>query len=108
MNLPTTLILKVDNQQSAVIDVFEGESELCSLNHRLGSWKVSLPPSPKGQLNITVTFFVNSNGLLKVTATIASLGTIVEAEISKDKGTQTDRQRQIGRQTDKANRRFVE
>jgi len=58
-----------DNQTKMTIDVFEGERSLTKDNHLLGLFDMTdLPPAPRGQVNVRVTFKIDANGLLEVTA----------------------------------------
>ncbi|KAL0230915.1 hypothetical protein GEMRC1_010320 [Eukaryota sp. GEM-RC1] len=59
-----------DNQTSMSIRVYEGESTDPAKNHSLGSFVLSnLPSLPAGQAKADVTFTIDSDGILKVTAT---------------------------------------
>ena len=58
-----------DNQTKMTIDVYEGERSLTKDNHLLGLFDMTdLPPAPRGQINVRVTFKVDANGMLEVTA----------------------------------------
>ena len=58
-----------DNQSHMTIDVFEGERSMVKDNHLLGLFEMTdLPPAPRGEVNVRVTFKVDSNGMLEVTA----------------------------------------
>ena len=58
-----------DNQTKMTIDVYEGERSLTKDNHLLGLFDMTdLPPAPRGQINVRVTFKIDANGLLEVTA----------------------------------------
>lgn len=51
------------------IDVYEGERSLTKDNHLLGLFEMTdLPPAPRGQMNVRVTYKVDANGMLEVTA----------------------------------------
>jgi heat shock protein 5 len=59
----------VENQQSVLIEVFEGERPISKDNNPLGSFELSgIPPAPRGVPQIEVTFEIDSNGILKVSA----------------------------------------
>jgi heat shock protein 5 len=58
-----------DNQRGMTIDVYEGERSMIKDNHLLGLFEMTdLPPAPRGQIEVKVTFKVDANGLLEVTA----------------------------------------
>ena len=59
----------VDNQPGASIVIYQGESELIVHNTKLGEFNITgLPPAKRGQLKISVTFDIDANGILKVSA----------------------------------------
>ncbi len=58
-----------DNQPSVQIQVYQGERELASANKRLGTFELTgLPPAPRGVPQIEVTFDIDANGIVHVTA----------------------------------------
>jgi len=57
-----------DNQSEVSIDIYQGENVEVSKNHSLGCFNLAVPPMPKGEAKIAVTFELDSSGLLKVTA----------------------------------------
>jgi molecular chaperone DnaK len=59
----------VDNQPSVDIHVLQGERPMASDNRTLGRFQLTdLPPSPRGIPQIEVTFDIDSNGIINVTA----------------------------------------
>ncbi|XP_039464939.1 endoplasmic reticulum chaperone BiP-like isoform X1 [Oreochromis aureus] len=58
-----------DNQDTVTINVYEGEHPLTKDNHFLGTFDLTgIPPAPRGVPQIEVTFEININGILRVTA----------------------------------------
>ena len=58
-----------DNQHSVEIQVLQGERELATENKALGRFElVGIPPAPRGVPQIEVTFAIDSNGIVQVTA----------------------------------------
>ncbi|HVC34251.1 MAG TPA: molecular chaperone DnaK, partial [Chloroflexota bacterium] len=64
-----------DNQPSVEIHVLQGEREMASFNKTLGKFQlVDLPPAPQGIPQIEVTFDIDANGILNVSATDKGTG----------------------------------
>ena len=58
-----------DNQPAVTIHVMQGEREMASANKSLGRFDLSdIPPAPRGQPQIEVTFDIDANGILNVSA----------------------------------------
>ncbi|CAM2841675.1 molecular chaperone DnaK [Streptomyces albus] len=58
-----------DNQPSVQIQVFQGEREIAAYNKKLGMFELTgLPPAPRGVPQIEVTFDIDANGIMHVTA----------------------------------------
>jgi len=58
-----------DNQPSVLISVYQGEREMAAYNKRLGTFELTgLPPAPRGIPQIEVTFDIDANGIVHVSA----------------------------------------
>ncbi|WIV59758.1 molecular chaperone DnaK [Amycolatopsis nalaikhensis] len=70
-----------DNQPSVQIQVFQGEREIAAHNKKLGMFELTgLPPAPRGVPQIEVTFDIDANGIVHVTA--KDLGTNKEQSMT--------------------------
>src|SRR6187455_2495395 len=74
-----------DNQPSVEIHVAQGESEMVAFNKTLGKFQlVGIPPAPRGMPQIEVTFDIDANGIINVSA--RDLGTGNEQQIRIEGG----------------------
>ena len=76
-----------DNQTTVTIHIFEGERPLTKDNHSLAKFDLSgIPPAPRGQPQIEVTFDVDENSILTVSAVEKATGKSEKIVVTNDSG----------------------
>jgi molecular chaperone DnaK len=80
-----------DNQPSVEVHVLQGESEMATYNKTLGKFQlVGIPPAPRGLPQIEVTFDIDANGIINVSAKDMGTGNVQQIQIQGGSGLSED------------------
>ncbi len=76
-----------DNQPSVEVHVLQGESEMALYNKTLGKFQlVGIPPAPRGMPQVEVTFDIDANGIINVSAKDLGTGNVQQIQIQGGSG----------------------
>jgi molecular chaperone DnaK len=76
-----------DNQPSVEVHVLQGESEMAAYNKTLGKFQlVGIPPAPRGMPQVEVTFDIDANGIINVSAKDMGTGNVQQIQIQGGSG----------------------
>jgi molecular chaperone DnaK len=85
-----------DNQPSVEVHVLQGESEMAAFNKTLGKFQlVGIPPAPRGMPQIDVSFDIDANGIINVSARDLGTGNQQQIRIEGGSGLKEDEVQQM-------------
>src|SRR3954449_4671285 len=85
-----------DNQPSVEVHVLQGESEMAAYNKTLGKFQlVGIPPAPRGMPQVEVTFDIDANGIINVSAKDLGTGNQQQIRIEGGSGLKEDEVQQM-------------
>src|SRR2546421_137875 len=85
-----------DNQPSVEVHVLQGESEMATYNKTLGKFQlVGIPPPPRGMPQVEVTFDIDANGIINVSAKDLGTGNQQQIRIEGGSGLKEDEVQQM-------------
>jgi len=85
-----------DNQPSVEVHVLQGESEMAAFNKTLGKFQlVGIPPAPRGMPQVEVSFDIDANGIINVSARDLGTGNQQQIRIEGGSGLKEDEVRQM-------------
>ncbi len=85
-----------DNQPSVEVHVLQGESEMALYNKTLGKFQlVGIPPAPRGMPQVEVTFDIDANGIINVSAKDLGTGNQQQIQIKGGSGLSEDEVKQM-------------
>ena len=92
-----TLMTSKDNQRSIMLRIYQGESKYVAENELLGTFMFSgLREAPKGAVKVEVTFHIDSEGILNLTARDLDTGQLVESRLKLGKDNESPASASVG------------
>jgi len=96
-----TFSTAADNQNSVEVHVLQGERPLAAQNRTLGKFHLTgIPPAPRGVPQIEVTFDIDANGILNVTAKDNGTGKDQKITITSSSGLSKDEVERMAKEAD--------